>query len=55
MDIVQLVLRLFPHTGDEAATIEDYYEPYLMRLGMIERTPKGRVATELARKHLGKA
>lgn len=42
-------------TGDEAATIEDYYEPYLMRLGMIERTPKGRVATELARKHLGKA
>ena len=41
--------------GEEAATIEDYYEPYLMRLGMIERTPKGRVATELARKHLGKA
>ena len=42
-------------TGDEASTIEDYYEPYLMQLGMIQRTPKGRVVTELGRKHLGKA
>ncbi|MBR5670179.1 Holliday junction branch migration DNA helicase RuvB [Candidatus Saccharibacteria bacterium] len=42
-------------TGDETSTIEDYYEPYLMQLGMIQRTPKGRVVTELARKHLGKA
>ncbi|MCQ2571086.1 MAG: Holliday junction branch migration DNA helicase RuvB [Candidatus Saccharibacteria bacterium] len=41
-------------TGDEPSTIEDYYEPYLMRLGMIQRTPKGRIATEVARKHLEK-
>ena len=41
-------------TGDEPSTIEDYYEPFLMRLGMIHRTPKGRVVTETARKHLNK-
>jgi Holliday junction DNA helicase RuvB len=41
-------------TGDEASTIEDYYEPFLMRLGMIQRTPKGRIATDIARKHLNK-
>ena len=41
-------------TGDEASTIEDYYEPFLMRLGMIQRTPKGRIATDVARKHLKK-
>ena len=42
-------------TGDEASTIEDYYEPYLMQLGMIQRTPKGRVVTEAAKRHLKKA
>ena len=42
-------------TGDEASTIEDYYEPYLMQLGMIQRTPKGRVVTDAAKKHLHKA
>ena len=41
-------------TGDEASTIADYYEPFLMQLGMIQRTPKGRIATEIARKHLEK-
>ena len=41
-------------TGDEASTIENYYEPFLMQLGMIMRTPRGRVVTDLARKHLGK-
>ena len=39
-------------TGDEATTIEDFYEPYLMQLGLIARTPKGRVVTEKGRKHL---
>ena len=39
-------------TGDEAATIEDFYEPYLMQMGLIMRTPKGRVVTEKGRKHL---
>jgi len=39
-------------TGDEASTIEDYYEPYLLQLGLIERTPRGRLATLKAKKHL---
>ena len=41
-------------TGDETTTIEDYYEPYLMQIGFIERTPRGRVVTPKARKHLGR-
>ncbi|MCL2371332.1 Holliday junction branch migration DNA helicase RuvB [Candidatus Saccharibacteria bacterium] len=40
-------------TGDEASTIEDYYEPYLMQIGFLERTPRGRVVTGRAKKHLG--
>ncbi|MBQ3348213.1 Holliday junction branch migration DNA helicase RuvB [Candidatus Saccharibacteria bacterium] len=39
-------------TGDEATTIEDFYEPYLLQLGLLARTPKGRVVTEKGRKHL---
>ena len=39
-------------TGDEATTIEDYYEPYLLQLGLLARTPRGRVVTEKGRKHL---
>ncbi len=39
-------------TGDEAATIEDYYEPYLLQLGLLARTPRGRVVTEKGKKHL---
>jgi len=42
-------------TGDEAATIEDFYEPYLMQIGFIERTPRGRRATMKAYKHIGKS
>jgi Holliday junction DNA helicase RuvB len=42
-------------TGDERATIEDFYEPYLMQIGLLERTPRGRKATHKAYKHLGKA
>ena len=41
-------------TGDEATTIEEYYEPYLLQLGFLERTPKGRVVTVKAREHLNK-
>ena len=41
--------------GEEAVTIEDVYEPYLMQLGFLARTPRGRVATDLAYKHLGRA
>ena len=39
--------------GEEVATVEDVYEPYLIRLGFIARTPRGRVALEGAYKHLG--
>ncbi|MFH1457218.1 MAG: Holliday junction branch migration DNA helicase RuvB [Patescibacteria group bacterium] len=40
-------------TGEEMATIEDIYEPYLMRLGFLSRTPRGRTVTDLGYKHLG--
>ncbi|MFH2136146.1 MAG: Holliday junction branch migration DNA helicase RuvB [Patescibacteria group bacterium] len=40
-------------TGEEQATIEEVYEPYLLQLGFLNRTPRGRVATETAYKHLG--
>jgi len=39
--------------SEEADTIMDVYEPYLLQLGFLERTPRGRLATELAYKHLG--
>jgi len=40
--------------NEERDTIEDVYEPYLMQLGFIDRTPRGRVATILAYQHLGR-
>ena len=40
--------------SEDAGTIEDVYEPYLIKEGFIKRTPRGREATELAYKHLGK-
>lgn len=39
--------------GEDTGTIEDVYEPYLIMNGFINRTPRGRMATELAYKHLG--
>ena len=39
--------------GEEAITIEDVYEPYLMQIGFLSRTPRGRCVTGLAYKHLG--
>ena len=41
-------------TGDEASTIEDFHEPYLLQIGMIERTPRGRRVTIKGAKHIGK-
>lgn len=41
-------------TSEEKTTIEDFHEPYLMRIGLIERTPRGRKTTSKAHKHLGK-
>src|ERR687888_595214 len=41
--------------GEEPDTIEDVYEPYLLQLGFIQRTPRGRVVTDLGRGHVGAA
>ena len=41
-------------TGDEISTIEDFYEPYLLQVGLIERTPRGRRATPRAFTHLNR-
>ena len=41
--------------GEEQETIEDVYEPYLLQLGFIQRTPRGRIVTEHGRAHLGAA
>ncbi len=40
--------------GEDSGTIEDVYEPFLIKNGFLNRTPKGRVATELAYEHLGR-
>ena len=40
-------------TGEDAATIEDVYEPYLLQLGFLMRTPRGRVCTRAAYEHMG--
>lgn len=41
-------------TSEERGTIEDFYEPYLMQIGLLERTPRGRKVTPKAYRHLGK-
>jgi holliday junction DNA helicase RuvB len=41
-------------TAEERTTIEDFYEPYLMQIGLLERTPRGRKVTRRAWEHLGK-
>lgn len=40
--------------GEERITVEDVYEPYLMQIGFINRTPRGRIATKIAYEHFGK-
>jgi Holliday junction DNA helicase RuvB len=39
--------------SEEQATVEEVYEPYLIQLGLLERTPRGRIATDKAYKHMG--
>ena len=39
--------------GEEAGTIEEVYEPFLIMNGFIQRTPRGRIATDLSYRHLG--
>ncbi len=41
-------------TGEEISAIEDVYEPYLLRLGFLDRSPRGRIVTDIAYKHLGR-
>lgn len=41
-------------TAEERSTIEDFYEPYLMQIGLLERTPRGRKVTDKTYKHLGR-
>ena len=38
-------------TGEDAGTLEDVYEPYLMQLGFIARTPRGRIVTQAGYEH----
>ena len=40
--------------GEDAGTVEEVYEPFLIKEGFIRRTPRGREVTELAYKHLGR-
>ncbi len=40
-------------TGEDAGTIEEVYEPYLLQIGMLQRTPRGRIASDMAYRHLG--
>ncbi|PGM58507.1 Holliday junction branch migration DNA helicase RuvB [Bacillus sp. AFS053548] len=39
--------------GEESQTIEDVYEPYLLQIGLLQRTPRGRIVTDLTYKHFG--
>lgn len=41
-------------TGEDANTIEDVYEPYLLQLGFLQKTPRGRVLTAAAYEHMGR-
>ncbi len=41
-------------TADERSTIEDFIEPYLMQIGLLERTPRGRKVTPKAYRHLNR-
>jgi holliday junction DNA helicase RuvB len=49
------VTTLAASLGEEPDTIEYVYEPYLLQLGFIQRTPRGRTITKLGRAHLGAA
>jgi Holliday junction DNA helicase RuvB len=39
-------------TGEDRGTLEEIYEPYLLQIGFLDRTPQGRRATRLAREHI---
>lgn len=48
------VTSLATSVGEDAATLEEVYEPFLIQLGLVQRTPRGRVATDRAYEHLGR-
>ena len=48
------ITTLATAVGENAGTLEEVYEPYLIQEGFITRTPRGRVATEKAYKHMGR-
>ena len=48
-----VVSTLAAATAEEKSTLEDIYEPFLMQIGFLQHTPRGRVATPLAYKHFG--
>ena len=50
---ISLLEPLAAALGEEAVTLEDLCEPYLMQMGFLTRTPRGRCATRLAYEHLG--
>lgn len=41
-------------TGEDTATVEDVYEPYLMQLGFLDRSPRGRIVTDIGYRHMGR-
>ena len=47
------IAALASSTAEDRGTIEDLYEPYLIQIGFLQRTPRGRVASKLAYDHLG--
>ena len=53
MSGVRKAAILMVAVGEEAGTIEEVYEPFLIQQGFIRRTPRGRMATELAYHHFG--
>ena len=53
LDREKTVINLYAAIGEDKGTVEDVYEPYLMQIGFIIRTPRGRVATKRAYDHFG--
>ena len=53
LTLVPIGAMLASAIGEESVTLEDICEPFLMQLGFLGRTPRGRVATRLAYEHLG--
>ena len=53
--MVILIVNLAAAVGEESVTLEDVYEPYLMQIGFLSRTPRGRCITPAGCAHIGVA